>query len=566
MRAGDPTGIAGYHLEGVLGAGGMGTVYLARDSEGRHVALKVIRREFADNGDFRARFAREAAHARRVARFSTAPVLDHDAEADEPYIVTEFVEGLTLAQRIATAGPMRGATLDQLAVVVAGALQAIHAAGLVHRDLKPSNVMLSPSGPRVIDFGVAHAVDGGLSRGTSMVGTLGYMAPEQIRGEPVAAQADVFTWGAVVAFAGTGRHPFGGGDQVALMYRSLNEDPDLAGLEPPLVEVVRAALAKDPATRPDLASIIRQLSVHHVDHPGPGESTESAALVNRADQNPEVSATPLPVPAELGTLTQVTVARWPSIRPVPGTPAAEETASTPPITSPAPNARAGRRWRLLPLGAFALVALVALVGLGLWAPGGRGLLRGPTAGLSPGASMLGVASARHVPTSPTPAPSADLPSSAAASVTSAPITTLTTLTRVVVPSTPARRSSSPSPAPPQLAITDVSQNDRYIYQSDCLNQQTGYHGPPQTEIWFRVPHTAPLASVVATYTPNGGAPHPGGSLENYTGSDLWDFWIQLVHEVGPAAWTITATDTYGDTARASGSVTVVSCDQPPPAS
>src|SRR5512142_2953531 len=257
----DPRRLGVYVVLRRLGEGGMGTVYLGRAPSGRLVAIKVIRAELARQEQFRTRFRREAVNARRVARFCTAEVLDADPDAALPYLVTEYVEGATLAAVVAEQGPLAAANLERLAVGVAAALTAIHGAGVVHRDLKPSNVLLSAFGPRVIDFGIARAVDAtvGVTGELGGVGTPAFMAPEQVLGGPVGPAADVFAWGGVVAFAGTGRCRFGEAAAPVLLYRVVHEQPGLAGLEGALRLVVEAALAKDPAARPSATELLMHL-------------------------------------------------------------------------------------------------------------------------------------------------------------------------------------------------------------------------------------------------------------------------------------------------------------------
>jgi len=257
----DPRHIGRYRLLGRLGRGGMGTVYLGEDPGGQRVAVKVINSEYSQHEQFRERFRREAEAARRVRRFCTVAVLDSALEGDQLYVVTEYVEGRDLEETVRASGPLRGSSLDALAVGVATALTAIHGAGIVHRDLKPSNVLLSPVGPRVIDFGIARALDtlGGVTRTGEIIGTPRYMAPEVLRGEQVSPACDVFSWGCLVTFAGTGRSPFGTaeGPLPMVLYQILNNEPALDGLEEPnLRELVRAALAKDPAQRPTAQQLL----------------------------------------------------------------------------------------------------------------------------------------------------------------------------------------------------------------------------------------------------------------------------------------------------------------------
>jgi serine/threonine protein kinase len=231
----------------------MGAVFLGSGPEGQWVAIKVIRPDLAEHPEFRARFRREAESARRVRRFATAAVLDADPDGPQPYLVTEYVDGLTLSEMVRTRGPLRPADLEHLALSVATALSAIHAAGIIHRDLSPSNVLLSPVGPKVIDFGLARASDVLTDitqvQGQSF-GTPGYMAPEQILGEQVTPAADVFAWGGVVVFAGTGEPAFGVGNIDVLLYRVVHEEVKLDGLGAELRELVARAMSKDPARRP----------------------------------------------------------------------------------------------------------------------------------------------------------------------------------------------------------------------------------------------------------------------------------------------------------------------------
>ncbi len=260
LGAHDPAEIGPYRLLRRLGEGGMGVVYLAADQTGHRVAVKVIRPLLAGQDEFRARFRSEVALARKVARFSTAPIIDADTEADQPYVVTEFIDGPTLSAAVREHGPLPGSQLHALGIGVAGALTAIHRAGVVHRDLKPSNVLLSRFGPRVIDFGIARATDDltSITVTGQLIGSPAYMAPEQLRGEPVTTATDLFAWGAVMAFAGTGRQPFGTSTD-AIAYRVLHGEADLDGLDRALLDPVRAALSKDPSQRPTAQRLLDAL-------------------------------------------------------------------------------------------------------------------------------------------------------------------------------------------------------------------------------------------------------------------------------------------------------------------
>ncbi|WP_188189845.1 glycoside hydrolase family 6 protein [Nonomuraea sp. SYSU D8015] len=281
--SGDPPQIAGHRVIRRLGAGGMGVVYLAQNRSRRLVAIKVIHRHLAGDPEFRRRFRREVATARRVARFSTAPVLDADLDGDTAYVITEYVPGPTLYRAVKEWGPMSGSELDGLAMSTAVALGAIHAAGVVHRDLKPSNVLLSPVGPKVIDFGLAFAADSTTLSVTRM-GTPAYMSPEQVRGLPLSPASDVFAWGGVMVFAASGRPPFGSGQGHDVLYRVIHDDPVVPALDGVLGELVWRALSKDPAARPTAAELVDALSggittrlPPLVVPPGPGARPGSAS-------------------------------------------------------------------------------------------------------------------------------------------------------------------------------------------------------------------------------------------------------------------------------------------------
>ncbi|MEW1836514.1 serine/threonine-protein kinase [Nonomuraea angiospora] len=259
LRPTDLREIGPYRLLGRLGEGGMGTVFLARAPTGRFVALKVVKAEFANQEGFAARFHAEVENARRVASFCTAQVLDNGNTGDgRPYMVTEYIAGTPLSDQIAKYGALEPGPLHGVALGVAAALAAIHVSGLVHRDLKPANVILSLSGPRVIDFGIARALDRetGFTLSGELLGSPGWWAPEQVRGEVVSPAADIFAWGCLVAYAGNGRHPFGRGDPITLATRVLNAPPELGVLPAPLNELVRRATSMDPAVRPSAQDLL----------------------------------------------------------------------------------------------------------------------------------------------------------------------------------------------------------------------------------------------------------------------------------------------------------------------
>ncbi|GAA3791567.1 hypothetical protein GCM10022226_08200 [Sphaerisporangium flaviroseum] len=237
----------------------MGIVYLAHAANGSRVALKVMRPELATHEDFRRRFRKEAQAAQRVARFCTAPVLDAEMDGEVAYLVTEYVDGPDLGSVIDAQGPMDGANLEALAVGVAAALTAIHGANVVHRDLKPSNILLSPVGPRVIDFGIAQLADTLATKTDTLIGTPQYMAPEHANRDTVGQAADVFAWGSVITYAGTGRPPFGSGAVPEVLYRVANHAPKLDGLDERLRPLVERTLDKDPARRPTAQQLLDRL-------------------------------------------------------------------------------------------------------------------------------------------------------------------------------------------------------------------------------------------------------------------------------------------------------------------
>ncbi|MGP4005003.1 bifunctional serine/threonine-protein kinase/ABC transporter substrate-binding protein [Streptomyces sp. 4N124] len=261
LRSSDPSRIAGFRLLRRLGAGGMGVVYLGRTDAGALAAVKVIRGEGAGDDDFRARFAREVELARRVDNPWVVPVLDADAETREPWLATAFVPGPSLSEAVAAHGPLPARAVGVLGGLLAGALDAVHAAGLVHRDVKPGNVLLALDGPRLIDFGIARAAgDTALTVSGVVVGTPGFLAPEQAEGRPATSASDVFALGCVLAYASSGTPPFGSGTADALLYRTVHDDPELSGVEGELRALVERCLAKDPDARPSADEIRRLLA------------------------------------------------------------------------------------------------------------------------------------------------------------------------------------------------------------------------------------------------------------------------------------------------------------------
>jgi hypothetical protein len=260
LQAGDPQAMGPYRVLGRLGAGGMGQVYLGRSVGGRLVAVKVIRPELTDEPGFRARFAREVTAAKNVSGLFTALVVDADVEGPVPWLATAYVAGPSLAEAVETHGPLPVSSVLTLAAGLAEGLQAIHAAGVVHRDLKPSNVLLADDGPRVIDFGISRAAEASmLTQSGMVVGSPGFMSPEQADGGTVGPPSDVFSLGTVLTFAATGEGPFGTGSSPALLYRVVHREPDLSRVPGPIRPLVERCLAKDPGQRPATSDVLAEV-------------------------------------------------------------------------------------------------------------------------------------------------------------------------------------------------------------------------------------------------------------------------------------------------------------------
>ncbi|WP_062204268.1 serine/threonine-protein kinase [Streptomyces sp. NBRC 109706] len=354
LTPGDPTMVGPYRLLGRLGAGGMGRVYLGRSYGGRLTAVKLVHPGLADDPDFRRRFAREVAMAQRVGGRWTAPVHGADTESELPWVATGYVPGPTLRQVVDSwHGPLPASTLWPLLWGLSEALRTIHAAGLIHRDLKPSNVMVTLDGPMVIDFGVAKAVDASVATRTgAVIGSPGFMAPEQARAVELTTAADVFSLGAVLVHAATGTAPFSGGEVPAhvVLYRILHEEPELGSLDGPLRELAARCLARDPADRPTVEEIGGLASAHTEGEPAYGGWLPNALaarvgreVVRLLDwEGPPAPPTHRPAP-------------FPVTAPATPTPT-----PTPPTLMPAPPSPS-RRGRRAALAASAVAVVAALV-------------------------------------------------------------------------------------------------------------------------------------------------------------------------------------------------------------
>ena len=368
-----PRKIGPYRVIEKIGEGGMGVVYLGMDLEGRRVAVKVLGSAVAADPNARQRLAREVETMRRVRNRYVAEVLDADVDGPAPYVVTRYVQGRTLEDTVRQEGPLRGMALDALAEGLAEALAAIHAAGVVHRDLKPGNVMLDAGQPVVIDFGIAHIPDATRLTKTGLVmGTPGYLAPEVIEGSPSSGASDVHSWGATVAYAATGRQPFGTGTYQTIFFRVLEGKPDVAGIPPQLLPFVTAALSTDPRSRPSARWLAGQLGMPRSSTMPVGAGFAATRTATFHPATRVVPPSPAPVaspPARVAYLSPAEAAR-------------DVADLLPPVASP--DARARRQvqapaagladtssradWQPQGLGLLSLAAGVAAVALSVLLP------------------------------------------------------------------------------------------------------------------------------------------------------------------------------------------------------
>ncbi|MFF9571135.1 protein kinase [Streptomyces sp. NPDC014685] len=260
LRREDPRVVGSFRLHRRLGAGGMGVVYLGSDRRGQRVALKVIRPDLAEDQEFRSRFAREVSAARRIRGGCTARLVAADLEADRPWFATQYVPGPSLHDKVAEEGPLSAVEVASIGAALSEGLVAVHEAGVVHRDLKPSNILLSPKGPRIIDFGIAWATGAStLTHVGTAVGSPGFLAPEQVRGAAVTPATDVFSLGATLAYAAMADSPFGHGSSEVMLYRVVHEEPQLREVHDALAPLVSACLAKDPEERPSTLQLSMRL-------------------------------------------------------------------------------------------------------------------------------------------------------------------------------------------------------------------------------------------------------------------------------------------------------------------
>jgi eukaryotic-like serine/threonine-protein kinase len=447
----DPQLIGPYRLRGRLGAGGMGRVFLGLSAGGRPVAVKVIRAELATDPEFRARFRREVEVARKVSGLFTAPVIDADLDGPVPWLATAYVGGLSLAEAVSSHGPLPAGSVLALAAGLAEGLSAIHAAGVVHRDLKPANVLLADDGPRVIDFGISRAIESSALTHTGfVVGSPGFMSPEQANGWETGPPSDIFSLGAVLAFAATGEGPFGSGSTPALVYRVVHSPARLGELPAEVRPLIERCLAKGPGQRPTARDLLAEAGAAYpatgwlpepvtrtfgqVPASTPGRAVAAAGYVPAADADTQPVA----------TVTGSAVPNVPvtAVRPAPAP------------SQPRPRGdqhRTGRRWR--PLAAAAVIAGI----VGASATAGF-VLTGAPAQAHDTATGQRAASVQTIsPDTPAPYPSGQV---TAAATTTPSMPASATTPASPAPSTPAPATtypaSSTSPTPSVSATPSTS--------------------------------------------------------------------------------------------------------------
>ncbi|TJZ41902.1 serine/threonine protein kinase [Streptomyces piniterrae] len=353
LRREDPRVVGSFRLHRRLGAGGMGVVYLGSDKRGQRVALKVIRPDLAEDQEFRSRFAREVSAARRIRGGCTARLVAADLDADRPWFATQYVPGPSLHDKVNDEGPLSPAQVASIGAALSEGLLAVHDAGVVHRDLKPSNILLSPKGPRIIDFGIAWATGAStLTHVGTAVGSPGFLAPEQVRGAAVTPATDIFALGATLAYTCTADSPFGQGSSEVMLYRVVHEEAQLAGVPDALAPLLASCLAKDPADRPSTLSLslrLKEIAAReaHGLSGGPLENgADTGAGWRRGERRPADRPTGQRAEEYARQRTERRPTGTPVPRPQPARPSSSREATSRaggPASAPGTNSRAGGR-------------------------------------------------------------------------------------------------------------------------------------------------------------------------------------------------------------------------------
>jgi serine/threonine protein kinase len=465
LQPADPQVIGPYRLLGQLGGGGMGQVFLGLSAGGRLVAVKIIRAELAADPEFRARFRREIAAAHKVSGLFTAAVVDADVDGPVPWLATAYVAGPSLAQAVSEHGPLPAASVLALAAGLAESLTAIHAAGVVHRDLKPSNVLLAVDGPRVIDFGISRAAEAtSLTRAGFVMGSPGFMSPEQAEGRDVGPPSDMFSLGAVLAFAATGDGPFGGGSTAALVYRVVHSPANLDHVPDEVRPLAERCLAKDPSSRPTAGELLADIGTVQ---PAAGWLPEP--IISAFTHNPALAAaaiadgSPQWIPAGTGPVLALALAA-----------AQTATAGKPPpvpgsaVGQPQPGGagrRPQRRLRrplALALITGVLLAASAAVGFGLSGAARQSPAAHSQSQTAPAPATSPAVSSSTPSASPTTSPSST--SSVSTSPSATPSTFLPQSSASTHPATPSTPASTPAaPKVPQITSVGTYQQGALVY-------------------------------------------------------------------------------------------------------
>jgi eukaryotic-like serine/threonine-protein kinase len=507
----DPRLIGPYRLVGQLGSGGMGRVFLGLSAGGRPVAVKVIRPELAADPDFRMRFGREVAAARRVSGLFTALVVDADVDGPVAWLATAYVAGPSLSEAVADHGPLPARSLLALAAGLAESLSAIHAAGVVHRDLKPSNVLLAEDGPRVIDFGIARAFEAtSLTQAGLVVGSPGFMSPEQAEGDEVGPPSDIFNLGAVLAFAATGQGPFGTGTTAALLYRVVHGSPSLDQMPAEVRPLVEQCLAKDPSQRPTANNLLTEVGALQPTADWLPESL-IRAFAQDSSVGPAIAASGVGLGLGAAVAGAHSAARAPT-----GDNRLQAARAADPLTVTSGNA---------PHDAGILQGQPEPAGTNrrrrrLWRPAVLALIIGAVLGASAAAGFALTGSTGHSPTAPVQSVPAALTSSPTASASarptgrggsasatvspnvpssSAPLAPSTAASTYASPSTPPSTYASPS-APPSTYASPSTPPSTYASPSTPPSTYASPSTPPSTYTSPSAPPSTSLSPSAARFT------------------------------------------------------------------